>query len=43
MIFGTLFLADGTLQIISARLVRYRTWRLAIVGGVVEIAIAIFF
>jgi hypothetical protein len=43
MIFGTLFLADGTLQIISARLVRYRTWRLAVTGGVMEIAIAIFF
>lgn len=43
MIFGTLFLADGLLQIVSARVVRYRTWRLAVTGGVVEIAIAIFF
>ncbi|WP_144108375.1 HdeD family acid-resistance protein [Paraburkholderia sp. BCC1886] len=43
MIFGTLFLADGLLQIVSARVVRYRTWRLAMIGGVVEIALAIFF
>ncbi|SAL21211.1 membrane protein [Caballeronia terrestris] len=43
LIFGTLFLADGTLQIISAKVVRYRTWRLAIAGGALEIAIAIFF
>ena len=43
MIFGTLFFADGLLQIISARVVRYRTWRLAVAGGVVEIALAIFF
>jgi uncharacterized membrane protein HdeD (DUF308 family) len=43
MIFGTLFLVDGTLQIIAARVVRYRTWKLAITGGLFEIAIAIFF
>jgi uncharacterized membrane protein HdeD (DUF308 family) len=43
LIFGTLFLADGTLQIIAAALVRYRTWKVAIAGGVLEIAIAIFF
>src|SRR5471032_2111196 len=43
MIFGTLFLADGTLQIVSARVVRYRTWRLAVAGGALEIALAIFF
>jgi uncharacterized membrane protein HdeD (DUF308 family) len=43
LIFGTLFLADGTLQIIAAALVRYRTWKMAIAGGVLEIAIAIFF
>ncbi|MGF6775343.1 HdeD family acid-resistance protein [Paraburkholderia sp. GAS334] len=43
MIFGTLFLADGLLQIVSAKVVRYRTWRLAIAGGIVEIALAIFF
>ncbi|RFU46221.1 HdeD family acid-resistance protein [Paraburkholderia sp. DHOC27] len=43
MIFGTLFLADGFLQIVSARVVRYRTWRLAVIGGAVEIALAIFF
>ncbi|MFM0035239.1 DUF308 domain-containing protein [Paraburkholderia strydomiana] len=43
MIFGMLFLADGLLQIVSARVVRYRTWRLAIIGGSLEIALAIFF
>jgi len=43
MIFGTLFFADGLLQIISARVVRFRTWRFAVAGGVVEIALAIFF
>ncbi|SAK64448.1 membrane protein [Caballeronia glebae] len=43
LIFGTLFLVDGALQIISARVVRYRKWRLAMAGGVLEIAIAIFF
>jgi uncharacterized membrane protein HdeD (DUF308 family) len=43
MIFGTLFLVDGSLQIIAARVVRYRTWKLAMAGGLLEIAIAIFF
>ncbi len=43
MIFGTLFLADGMLQSIAAGLVRYRTWKIAIGGGALEIAIAIFF
>ncbi|MDE1182790.1 DUF308 domain-containing protein [Paraburkholderia sp.] len=43
MLFGTLFLADGLLQIVSARVVRYRTWRLATIGGALEIALAIFF
>lgn len=43
MIFGTLFLADGLLQATSAAVVRYRRWRMALVGGVIEIAIAIFF
>jgi uncharacterized membrane protein HdeD (DUF308 family) len=43
LIFGTLFLVDGTLQIIAAAFVRYRTWKMAIAGGVLEIAIAIFF
>jgi uncharacterized membrane protein HdeD (DUF308 family) len=43
MIFGALFLVDGSLQIVSAKVVRYRTWRLAMIGGGVEIALAIFF
>lgn len=42
MVFATLFLADGLLQIASAWVVRYRTWRLAVAGGVLQIAIAIF-
>jgi len=43
VIFGTLFLADGLLQTISARLVRYRRWRLAVASGIVEILLAFFF
>ncbi|SPC08078.1 HdeD family acid-resistance protein [Cupriavidus taiwanensis] len=43
LIFGTLFLADGLLQIVSARVVRFRTWRLAVAVGVFEILVAIFF
>lgn len=43
MIFGTLFLVDGLLQIASAWLVRFKTWRIAIAGGIVEILLAIFF
>ncbi|HZZ11380.1 MAG TPA: DUF308 domain-containing protein [Paraburkholderia sp.] len=43
MIFGTLFFADGLLQLVSAKVVRYRTWRLAMIGGGVEITLAIFF
>ncbi len=43
MIFGTLFLADGLLQAVSAWVVRYPRWRPALIGGVVEIGIAIFF
>lgn len=42
MVFATLFLADGLLQIASAWVVRYRTWRLALAGGALQIAIAIF-
>lgn len=43
MIFGTLFMFDGALQIASALVVRYRRWRPAFWGGIVEIALAIFF
>ncbi|WP_035512614.1 HdeD family acid-resistance protein [Paraburkholderia nodosa] len=42
MVFATLFLADGLLQIASAWVVRYRTWRLAVAGGALQIGIAIF-
>ncbi len=43
MIFGTLFLADGLLQCLSAHVVRYRRWRVAMTWGIVEICIAVFF
>ncbi|MBB3256075.1 uncharacterized membrane protein HdeD (DUF308 family) [Paraburkholderia bannensis] len=42
MVFATLFLADGLLQIASAWVVRYRTWKFAVAGGVLEIVIAVF-
>lgn len=42
MVFATLFLADGLLQIASAWVVRYRTWRVAVATGALQIAIAIF-
>ena len=43
VIFGALFLVDGLLQVASAHVVRFRTWRLAMAVGVIEIALAIFF
>ena len=43
LIFGTLFLLDGALQIASAVVVRYQRWRSALWGGIAEIALAIFF
>ncbi|VTR46084.1 Uncharacterized conserved protein [Serratia fonticola] len=43
MIFGTLFLADGLLQIASAGVVRYKNWKLVMAGGVLEVMLAIFF
>jgi uncharacterized membrane protein HdeD (DUF308 family) len=43
VIFGLLFFFDGTLQIASAVVVRYRRWRPALWGGIAEIALAIFF
>jgi uncharacterized membrane protein HdeD (DUF308 family) len=43
MIFGTLFLVDGVLQSVSAYMVRYRRWRLALTWGVFEILVAVFF
>jgi uncharacterized membrane protein HdeD (DUF308 family) len=42
MVFATLFLADGLLQIASAWVVRYRTWKYAVAAGALEIAIAVF-
>ncbi|QOI55083.1 HdeD family acid-resistance protein [Rouxiella badensis] len=43
MLFGFLFLADGLLQLTSAWVVRYRRWRAAAIGGMIEILLAIFF
>ncbi len=43
MIFGTLFLVDDALQIVAAKVVRYRRWKIAVAGGVLEMLIAIFF
>lgn len=43
MLLGLLFLVDGSLQCISAWIVRYRRWRVALAWGVFEILIAIFF
>lgn len=43
MIFATFFLADGLLQAVSATVVRYQTWRLALTGGVLEMLLAVFF
>lgn len=43
MIFGTLFLADGLLQVITASVIRFRKWKYVIAGGVIEILVAIFF
>lgn len=43
IIFGTLFLADGLLQSIAARVVRYPRWKAALTAGVIEVLLAIFF
>src|SRR5262245_11032656 len=43
MILGTVFALDGVLQCLSAVIVRYPRWRVALVGGLCEIAIAISF
>ncbi|MGI4815337.1 MAG: DUF308 domain-containing protein [Janthinobacterium lividum] len=43
MVFGTLFLVDGLLQSLSAIVVRYPRWRVALWGGLFEIALALFY
>jgi uncharacterized membrane protein HdeD (DUF308 family) len=43
MIFGTLFLADGLLQSVSAIVVRYSRWRIVLGLAIVEILLAVFF
>jgi uncharacterized membrane protein HdeD (DUF308 family) len=43
MLFGTAFTIGGGLQIISAAIVRFPRWRMAVAGGVGQILIAIFF
>lgn len=43
MLFGIAFTIGGTLQITSALVVRFPRWRTAMLGGMVQIALAIFF
>lgn len=43
MLFGTAFTIGGGLQIISASIVRFPRWRMALAGGIGQILIAIFF
>jgi uncharacterized membrane protein HdeD (DUF308 family) len=43
MIFGTLFLADGLLQAVSAYVVRYPRWQIVLALSIVEILLAVFF
>jgi hypothetical protein len=43
MIFGTLFAFDGLLQCVSATLVRFPRWRVALAGGLCEVVIALAF
>ncbi len=43
MLFGTLFLLDGLLQCVSASVVRFPRWRIAVGMGAIEILIAMFF
>lgn len=42
VIFGTLFLVDGLLQIITASVIRFKKWKFIIFVGVIEIFLAIF-
>lgn len=41
MLFGLCFLIDGTVRIGSAWVVRYPRWRIGLIGGIVEVLIAI--
>lgn len=43
MLFGIAFTIGGSLQITSALVVRFPRWRMAMFGGIVQIALAIFF
>ena len=43
MLFGTAFTIGGGLQIVSALVVRFPRWRMALAGGVGQILIAIIF
>ncbi len=42
LIFGLCFLVDGTMRIASAWVIRYPRWKLGIIGGIVELMLAIF-
>lgn len=41
MLFGLCFLIDGVVRIASAWVVRYPRWRVGLIGGIVEVLIAI--
>lgn len=43
MLLGILFLVDGMLQCVTAFMVRYRRWKVALSWGIFEILVAIFF
>jgi uncharacterized membrane protein HdeD (DUF308 family) len=43
MIFGTLFLVDGSLQCVTAYMVRYKRWKVTLTWGIIEIMMAVFF
>ncbi|WP_370516408.1 HdeD family acid-resistance protein [Herbaspirillum sp. CAH-3] len=43
MLFGIAFTIGGALQITSALVVRFPRWRMALLGGLVQIALAVFF
>jgi len=43
MLFGIAFTIGGSLQITSAMIVRFPRWRMAVLGGCVQILLAIFF
>lgn len=43
MLFGLAFTCGGLLQIVSATVVRFPAWRVAVAGGIVQLVIAVVF